>query len=135
MANKFRKSRVDEISAPVKAAGSGPQEISKARVNLTVIGVALGTFLAALDITIMGTAMPTIVGLLGGIHIYSWAFSSYFLASVVATPIFGKLADMYGIRRVYLVAIGIFVVASVLCGMSQNMQMFVEIPTRFITLL
>ncbi len=109
----------------MKAADSGTQEISKARVNLTVIGVALGTFLAALDITIMGTAMPTIVGFLGGIHIYSWAFSSYFLASVVATPIFGKLADMYGIRRVYLVAIGIFVVASVLCGMSQNMQMLI----------
>ncbi len=123
--NLHQDSTVEKSPASAERAGAGSQDISRARVNLAVIGVALGTFLAALDITIMGTAMPTIVGFLGGLHIYSWAFSSYFLASVVATPIFGKLADMYGIRRVYLIAIGTFVVASALCGMSQNMPMLI----------
>ncbi|MBI2880126.1 MAG: MFS transporter [Candidatus Tectomicrobia bacterium] len=100
-------------------------EISGARVSLAVLGVALGMFLAALDITVMGTAMPTIVGLLGGIEVYSWAFTSYFLASVGVTPIFGKLADMYGVRRVFLVSIGVFMAASALCGMSQSMPQLI----------
>ncbi|MFQ5913173.1 MAG: MDR family MFS transporter [Nitrospinota bacterium] len=107
------------------SASEGQLGVSPAQVNLVLMGVALGTFLAALDITIMGTAMPTIVGLLGGIHIYSWAFTAYFLASVVTTPIFGKLADMYGIRRLFLVSIGIFVAASALCGLSQNMPQLI----------
>ncbi len=103
----------------------GAPAISKTRVRLAVLGVALGMFLAALDITVMGTAMPTIVGLMGGIQIYHWAFTSFFLASVVSTPIFGKLADMYGVRRLYLIAIGTFMVASALCGMSRNMPQLI----------
>jgi EmrB/QacA subfamily drug resistance transporter len=118
----------DTLAFEPEGSGVIPDErpdVSTARVKLAVLGVALGTFLAALDITVMGTAMPTIVGLLGGINIYSWAFTSYFLASVVATPIFGKLADMYGIRRLFLLSIGVFMAASALCGMSQNMVQLV----------
>ncbi|MEE8110234.1 MAG: MFS transporter [bacterium] len=121
MAESQQEAGIAVESQGLDAASNGREDISAARTNLAVLGVALGTFLAALDITIMGTAMPTIVGLLGGIHIYSWAFTAYFLASVVATPIFGKLADMYGIRRLFLVSIGIFMVSSALCGLSRNM--------------
>ncbi|MFQ5691539.1 MAG: MFS transporter, partial [Nitrospinota bacterium] len=110
---------------PGERTGASPAGASAVCVNLAVLGVALGTFLAALDITVMGTAMPTIVGLLGGIQIYSWAFTGYFLASVVATPLFGKLADMYGVRRLFLISIGVFMSASALCGMSQNMQQLI----------
>jgi MFS family permease len=96
-------------------------QLSRWRTVLAILGASLGTFMAALDITIMGTAMPTIVSILGGLKIYSWAFTSFFLAAVVATPIFGKLADMYGIRLVFQVSMWVFIVASALCGTSSSM--------------
>jgi len=96
-------------------------ERSKTRRNLAVLGAALASFIAAMDITIMGTAMPSIISVLGGIHIYSWVFTSYLVTSMVATPIFGKLADMYGIRRIFIVSLVVFVVSSAFCGLSQNM--------------
>jgi EmrB/QacA subfamily drug resistance transporter len=106
--------------------GSDPTyQLSRWRTALAVLGAALGTFMAALDITIMGTAMPTIVSILGGLKIYSWVFTSYFLAAVVATPIFGKLADMYGIRRIFQVSMWVFIIASALCGTSSNMHQLI----------
>src|SRR5476649_8139 len=85
------------------------------------IALMLGMFLAALDQTIVSTALPTIVGDLGGLNHLSWVVTSYLLASTVTTPIYGKLGDMYGRKPVFLAAIVIFLVGSMLAGLSQSM--------------
>ena len=81
----------------------------------------LGMFLAALDQTIVSTALPTIVGDLGGLNHLSWVVTSYLLASTVSTPLYGKLGDMIGRKPVFLAAIVIFLVGSMLAGLSQTM--------------
>src|SRR5580765_6219731 len=92
------------------------------RALWTVFGaLMLGMFLAALDQTIVSTALPTIVGDLGGLSHLSWVVTSYLLASTVSTPIYGKLGDMYGRKPVFLVAILIFLAGSMLAGLSQTM--------------
>jgi EmrB/QacA subfamily drug resistance transporter len=92
---------------------------------IITIGIMLGLFLASIEGTIVSTAMPTIVAQLGGLSIYSWVFSAYMLTSTSTTPIYGKLADMYGIRRVYMVAVAIFLVGSTLSGTAQSMEQLV----------
>ena len=92
---------------------------------IVTIGIMLGLFLASIEGTIVSTAMPTIVAQLGGLSIYSWVFSAYMLTSTSTTPIYGKLADMYGIRRVYMVAVAIFLVGSTLSGTAQSMEQLV----------
>jgi EmrB/QacA subfamily drug resistance transporter len=81
----------------------------------------LGMFLAALDQTIVSTALPTIVGDLGGLNHLSWVVTSYLLASTVSTPLYGKLGDMVGRKPVFLAAILIFLAGSLLAGLSQSM--------------
>ncbi len=85
----------------------------------------LGMFLAAMDQTAVGTAMPTIVTALGGLALYSWVFAAYQIAFVATTPIFGRLADLYGRKRVYLAGILGFVGASALCGLAHSMGQLV----------
>jgi EmrB/QacA subfamily drug resistance transporter len=85
------------------------------------VALMLGMFLAALDQTIVSTALPTIVGDLGGLNHLSWVVTSYLLASTISTPIYGKLGDMYGRKPVFLVAILIFLAGSMLAGLSQDM--------------
>jgi EmrB/QacA subfamily drug resistance transporter len=82
----------------------------------------LGMFLAALDQTIVSTALPTIVGDLGGLSHLSWVVTSYLLASTVSTPIYGKLGDMYGRKSVFQAAILIFLAGSILAGLSESMN-------------
>jgi EmrB/QacA subfamily drug resistance transporter len=81
----------------------------------------LGMFLAALDQTIVSTALPTIVGDLGGLNHLSWVVTSYLLASTVSTPLYGKLGDMLGRKPVFLAAILIFLAGSMLAGLSESM--------------
>jgi len=81
----------------------------------------LSMFLAAMEGTVVATAMPTIVGQLGGLAIYAWVFSGYLLASTTTVPIFGKLSDQLGRRPVYAVAMGLFLTGSLLCGQAQSM--------------
>ncbi len=81
----------------------------------------LGMFLAALDQTIVSTALPTIVGDLGGLKHLSWVVTSYLLATTVSTPLYGKLGDMFGRKPVFLAAILIFLAGSMLAGLSQSM--------------
>ena len=80
-----------------------------------------GLFLAALDQTIVSTALPTIVGELGGLDYYAWVVTAYLLSSTVCTPLYGKLSDIYGRRRTYLAAILIFLLGSLLAGVAQGM--------------
>src|SRR6185295_19646273 len=85
------------------------------------IALMLGMFLAALDQTIVSTALPTIVGDLGGLTHLSWVVTGYLLASTVSGPLYGKLGDLYGRKTVLQTAIVLFLVGSALCGLSQNM--------------
>jgi len=91
------------------------------RRAIVTIAAMLGLFLAAMDSTAVGTAMPTIVAAFGGLSLYSWVFAAYQIAFVVTTPIFGRLADLHGRKRVYLTGILGFVGASALCGLSRSM--------------
>jgi EmrB/QacA subfamily drug resistance transporter len=92
------------------------------RALWTVFGaLMLGMFLAALDQTIVSTALPTIVGDLGGLNHLSWVVTSYLLASTISTPLYGKLGDMLGRKPLFLTAIIIFLAGSLLAGLSQSM--------------
>ena len=86
-----------------------------------VLSTLLALFLAALDTLIMGAAMPTIVADLGGVHLYSWVFSTYLLSRAVALPVFGKLADLFPNRTLYVISILIFLLGSLLAGMTHSM--------------
>lgn len=88
-------------------------------------GLLLGIFLAALEATVVSTAMPTVVASLGGLDRYSWVFSAYLLTSTASVPLWGRLSDLYGRRRVYLTAIALFLVGSMLAGASQSMLQLV----------
>jgi MFS family permease len=92
------------------------------RIRVIFGALVLVLLLAALDQTIVSTALPTIVGDLGGIEHLSWVVTAYLLASTVSGPIYGKLGDLYGRKLVLQVAIVIFLVGSALCGLSQNMS-------------
>ena len=95
------------------------------RVRLEILGaVLLGILLAALDQTIVGTALPTIVTDLQGNDVYVWAFTSYLLTATASGPIYGKLSDIFGRRPIFLVGVGIFLIGSLLCGLSQEMWQF-----------
>jgi EmrB/QacA subfamily drug resistance transporter len=83
-------------------------------------GLMLGMLLAALDQTVVSTAMPTIAGDLGGLNHYTWVTISYILASTVSLPLFGKLGDMYGRKQFFQLSIVVFLVGSALCGLSQT---------------
>ena len=94
-------------------------------VRMIFAALMLGMFLAALDQTIVATALPTIVGDLGGLNHLSWVVTAYLLASTVSTPIYGKLGDMYGRKPVYQAAILIFLAGSMLAGLSQTMAQLI----------
>ncbi|ULL13178.1 MFS transporter [Paenibacillus sp. H1-7] len=93
----------------------------KPNLKLILTGLLLGLLLASLDQTIMSTAMPTIIKDLGGLSLYSWVFSVYMLTSTTSMPIFGKLADLYGRKRIYLIGMSLFMIGSALCGLAGNM--------------
>jgi EmrB/QacA subfamily drug resistance transporter len=92
------------------------------RQIMVILGaLATGMLLAALDQTIVATALPTIVGDLGGLNHLSWVVTAYLVASTVTTPLYGKISDLYGRKRVFQFAIVIFLIGSALSGLSQNM--------------
>jgi EmrB/QacA subfamily drug resistance transporter len=99
-----------------------PVHLSPKRRLLLILATLLALFLAALDTLIMSAVMPTIVADLGGLHLYSWVFSTYLLSRAVALPVFGKLADLFPNRTLYLVSILIFLLGSVLAGMARSMM-------------
>jgi EmrB/QacA subfamily drug resistance transporter len=87
---------------------------------LTVVALLLSLSMAAMEMTVVSTAMPTVVGDLGGIHLYSWVFTAYLLTSTVTVPLYGKLADLYGRKPVLLAGIAIFLVGSMASGLSRS---------------
>ncbi|MFE4517564.1 MDR family MFS transporter [Kitasatospora sp. NPDC056783] len=98
------------------------QPRSPREIRLVMVGLVVTMLLAMLDNLIVGTAMPTIVGDLGGAKHLSWVVTSYTLATAASTPIWGKLGDMYGRKGTFLTSIVIFLVGSALSGLSQNMN-------------
>ncbi len=98
-----------------------PRTDTPPRRGLVVGGVMAAVFLAAMESTVVATAMPTVIASLGGIRIYSWTFSAFLLTSTVTMPIWGRLADQLGRRRVYLAGLAVFLLGSALAGLSESM--------------
>jgi EmrB/QacA subfamily drug resistance transporter len=98
----------------------GPQDLHGRKLALVFSGLLLVMLMAALDSTIVATALPTIAGDLGGLNHISWVTTAYLLAQTVVTPLYGKLGDQYGRRIVLQVGLVIFLIGSALCGLSQN---------------
>jgi len=108
------------VGAAVNSAGFTHRQV------LTIFsGLLLGMLLASLDQTIVATALPTIVGDLGGLDHYSWVVTAYLLATTVSTPLYGKFGDLYGRKRLFQMAIVVFLVGSMLCGAATSMMMLV----------
>ena len=105
----------------------GPDSIViSGRARVFLIGaVLIALFLGALDALVVGSAMPTIVADLGGLHLYGWVFSSYLLTRAISLPVFGKLCDLFSSKKLYVCAIVIFVVSSVLAGAARNMYQLI----------
>ncbi|MGI8469834.1 MAG: DHA2 family efflux MFS transporter permease subunit [Pyrinomonadaceae bacterium] len=99
--------------------------ISHEKVLIVFGGLVLVMLLAALDGTIVSTALPTIVGELGGLAHLSWVVTAYLLAQTIVTPLYGKIGDLYGRKRVLQVAIIVFLVGSVLCGLSGSLTQLI----------
>jgi len=99
--------------------------ISPKSRNYIIVATLLALFLGALDALVMAAAMPTIVADLGGLHLYSWVYSAYLLARAVSLPVFGKLADIFRSRRLYIISISIFLLGSILAGLAQNMMQLI----------
>src|SRR5947208_3449483 len=111
-----------EVSAASAAAADFPAALTqRARVRVVIASLMLVMLLAALDQTIVSTALPTIVGELGGLEHLSWVVTAYLLAVTIVTPLYGKLGDLYGRKRVLQVALGLFLLGSALCGAAQDM--------------
>ena len=119
MAEDIQKNRAPQLQ-PV-----GLRTLPRKQVVITFIGVMLAMFLGSLDQTVVGTAMPRIIADLGGFNQYTWITTAYIITSAVVVPITGKLTDIYGRKMFYLAGLGIFVVASVLCGFSNSMAQII----------
>jgi EmrB/QacA subfamily drug resistance transporter len=95
-------------------------------VRMRVLGaIMVGIFLAALDQTVVGTALPRIITDLGGMDLYTWAFTAYLLTSTISGPLYGKLSDLFGRRPIFIAGIGLFMIGSALSGLTSEMWQFV----------
>jgi len=95
--------------------------IAPRRARLIIAAMLISTFMAAVEVTVISTAMPTIVGQLGGFDLFTWAFGVYLLGQAVTTPIYGRLADQYGRKRIYILSVALFLLGSLLCGLAWSM--------------
>jgi MFS family permease len=107
------------MTSTVAPAATG--RLSHRQILVVLSGLMLGMLLAALDQTIVATALPTIVSELGGINHLSWVVTAYLLASTSSTPLYGKISDLFGRKGVFQTAIVVFLAGSALSGLAQNM--------------
>src|SRR5437868_7757358 len=107
--------------APAEPRTPSPVALSHRQIMVVFTGLMAGLLVAALDQTIVATALPTIVGDLGGLSHLSWVVTAYLLTSTISVPLYGKLGDLYGRKPLLQASIVLFLVGSVLCGLSQNM--------------
>ena len=116
----------DEPQAAADAGVSAtPAPLTHRQILIVFSGLMAGVLLAALDQTIVATALPTIVGELGGLDHYSWVVTAYLLSSTVSTPLYGKISDLYGRKAVFQTAILIFLIGSLLAGLAQTMMQLI----------
>jgi len=99
--------------------------MSRNRIIMVTIGIMFSLFLASMESTVVATATPTIVGELGGLNHFSWVFSAYMLASTTTVPLYGKLSDLYGRRKLYLIAMALFLAGSILAGQADSMTQLI----------
>jgi MFS family permease len=102
--------------------GALSQPLDRRPILLTFSGLLLAMLLGSLDQTIVATALPTVVGDLGGLNHLAWVVTAYVLAATAATPLWGKIGDLYGRKTIFLITIAIFLAGSALCSLSQNMS-------------
>ncbi len=102
-----------------------PESLSQRQRNLIIWAALLALFLGALDALIMSAALPSIVAELGGLSLYAWVYSAYFLSRALSLPVFGKLADLFGTKKLFLFSISLFVVASITAGLATNMPFLI----------
>ncbi len=105
--------------------GGAPSYLSHREIIQVMIGLMAGVFLAALDQSIVGTALPTIVSELGGLEHLSWVVTAYLLTSTASTPLWGKISDLYGRRPMFQIAIVVFLVGSLVAGAAGSMAMLI----------
>ncbi|MEU7854015.1 MDR family MFS transporter [Nonomuraea sp. NPDC049141] len=115
----------DSADNPPRAEEQVGLGFSHRQILVTMSGLVVAMLLAMLDNMIVAPALPTIVGELGGLNHLAWVTTGYVLASTVATPIWGKLGDLYGRRIIFTAAVAIFLIGSALCGVSQDMAQLV----------
>ncbi|HLP22466.1 MAG TPA: MFS transporter, partial [Microbacteriaceae bacterium] len=96
--------------------------MSRREINLVVLGLMAGMFLSALDQTIVGTSMRTIADDLNGLSLQAWVTTAYLITSTIMTPIYGKLSDIFGRRPLFIIAISMFLIGSLLAGMADSME-------------
>ncbi len=115
------------MTSPLPSAAL--QGVITTRTRLTVVGVACAIFMGALENTVAGTAMPTVIASLGGIELYSWVFAAYILAATIMTPIWGKMADLVGRKPAFFGGLGCFIVGSALSGAAHSMPQLIAFRT------
>ncbi|MFZ0043627.1 MAG: MDR family MFS transporter [Solirubrobacteraceae bacterium] len=113
------------MSATAATAGAAPATSERKSIWIVFTGLMLVLLMASLDQTIVSTALPTIVGDLGGLNHISWVVTAYLLAQTAVTPVYGKLGDLYGRKIVLQFALVVFLIGSVLCGLAQSFTMLV----------
>lgn len=123
MAQDATRGTVDPVPGAQKSGPAG--EHSSREVLVPIGALLLGLLIAALDQTIVSTALPTIVSDLGGMAHLSWVVTAYMLAATAATPLWGKLGDQYGRKRLFQYAIVLFLIGSALCGLAQDMPQLI----------
>ncbi|MFE0799671.1 MDR family MFS transporter [Streptomyces sp. NPDC058812] len=115
-------------SGPLTAADPAPQQ-PETRIKPVIAACLLAVFLAMLDSQIVATALPRIVGDLGGLDVFAWVTTSYIIASSVTTPVYGKLSDLFGRKKIFIVAVVLFLIGSALSGAAQSMDQLIVFRT------
>ena len=113
------------VSAAAGPTHDEPQERSHAEIMVVITALMLAMLLAALDQTIVSTALPKIASDLNGLSKYSWVATAYLLTSAIATPLYGKISDMFGRKKIFQSAIIVFLIGSALCGAAQTMNQLI----------
>jgi EmrB/QacA subfamily drug resistance transporter len=112
-------------TAGAQAAAAAPKQFTHREIQVILIGLLSGMLLAALDQSIVGTALPRIVSDLGGLNQLAWVVTAYLLTSTASTPLWGKISDLYGRRLIFQAAIIIFLIGSALCGLAMSMPQLI----------
>ncbi|HVY14522.1 MAG TPA: MDR family MFS transporter [Rhodopila sp.] len=110
---------------PVAAGPTLPEQKSGTRRNLVLAACLMATFMAAVESSIVATAIPTLVGDLGGFNLFSWVFTIYLLTQAVSIPVYGRLADLFGRKRIFYIGAGVFLLGSTLCGFAWSMPVMI----------